>query len=170
MVSPDTQFLPIGDKSHIPYSKLFWTYKEFLTWCSSTPAVTRLLAYWDEVVFKGMDPTKVQDVNEEGNYDTEIDALLANLKAFEFDEDLDSVDDVMGEALGDGMVVSDVVDNPLEPEVLQPEVINPLILMFRFLRKRHRLVHIQLPWNPWSRPSKVKEIPLEVREASTMGW
>ena len=71
-----------------------------------------------------MDPTKVWDVNEEGNYDTEIDALLANLEAFEFDEDLDGVDGVMGEALGDGMVASDVVNNPLEPEVPQPEVTN----------------------------------------------
>ena len=67
---------------------------------------------------------KVQDVNEEGNYDTEIDTLLTNLEAFEFDEDLDGVDSVMGEVLGDGMVVSDVVNNPLEPEVPQPEVIN----------------------------------------------
>ena len=73
-----------------------------------------LLGYWDEVVFKGMDPTDVWDVNEEGNYDTEIDALLANLEAFEFDEDLDSVDGVMGEALGDGMVASNVVNNPSE--------------------------------------------------------
>ena len=86
--------------------------------------MTRLLAYWDEVVFKGMNPTKVQDVNEEGNYDTEIDTLLTNLEAFEFDEDLDGVDGMMGEALGDGMVASDVVNNPSEPEVPQPKVIN----------------------------------------------
>ena len=71
-----------------------------------------------------MDPMKVWDVNEEGNYDTEIDALLANLKAFEFDEDLNGVDGVMGEALGDGMVASNVVNNPSEPEVPQPKVIN----------------------------------------------
>ena len=71
-----------------------------------------------------MDPTKVWDINEEGNYDTEIDALLANLEAFELDEDLDGVDSMMGEVLGDGIVASDVVNNPSEPEVPQPEVIN----------------------------------------------
>ena len=65
--------------------------------------VTCLLAYWDEVVFKGMDPAKVRNINEEENYDTEIDALLANLEVFELDEDLGGVDGVMNEVLGDGM-------------------------------------------------------------------
>ena len=107
--------------------------------------VTRLLAYWDEVVFKGMDPAKVRNINEEENYDTEIDALLANLEVFELDEDLGGVDGVMNEVLGDGMVASNVVDDPLESEVSQPNLVV----------------------NQFNSPRTDTEIPQEVTSSST---
>ena len=127
--------------------------------------VTHLLTYWDEVVFKG-------GINKEKNYDTDLDTLLTNLEVFELDEDLGGVDGEVNEVLHDGIVVSNVIDNPLEPGVPQPKVIKQFNSPCTDVEIPQELTlpctH-SIALNHWSGLREGKEIQVGVQEASRMG-
>jgi hypothetical protein len=90
VVSPDTEFRRLGDKSGVNYLQMFRDYKKFIIAKADTPAMQRTITYLNKEVFLGMGSSS--DDRQEDVGEDHTDQLAAAIAGFGLGDD-DEEDD-----------------------------------------------------------------------------